>query len=85
MSDDWATIDVQSLTTVGTGSTPLRANSNFYSQSGTPWVTSAATANLFISGAQEFVTQEAITAHRLKLYPIGTLIVATYGEGKTRG
>ena len=34
---------------------------------------------------EEFVTDEAINVHRLKKYPIGTLLVAMYGEGKTRG
>lgn len=35
--------------------------------------------------AKEFVTQAAISAHRLKIYPIGTILIAMYGEGKTRG
>jgi len=30
-------------------------------------------------------TKAAVSAHRLKSYPIGTLLVAMYGEGKTRG
>jgi type I restriction enzyme, S subunit len=31
------------------------------------------------------VTESAIKDHRLKIYPVGTLLVAMYGEGKTRG
>lgn len=81
----WKDVDIQSVATVGTGSTPLRSNPQFYSESGTPWITSAATSEAFINKAQEFVTEKGITAHRLKLYPIGTLLVAMYGEGKTRG
>ena len=85
IEDDWKETDVQSVAIVGTGSTPLRSNSSFYSKRGTPWVTSGATSETFITGAKEFVTDEAIKAHRLKLFPVGTLIVAMYGEGKTRG
>ena len=81
----WKDVDIQSVAIVGTGSTPLRSNPQFYSESGTPWITSAATSEAFINKAQEFVTQKGITAHRLKLYPTGTLLVAMYGEGKTRG
>lgn len=78
-------VSIASIAAVGTGSTPLRSNSRFFASSGTPWVTSAATSNQMITRANEFVTQEAIAAHRLKLYPKGTLLVAMYGEGKTRG
>lgn len=83
--NDWPLIDVQSVAHVGTGSTPLRSNPAFFSSAGTPWVTSAATGNELVQDATEFVTQAAITAHRLKVYPPGTLLVAMYGEGKTRG
>ena len=85
VNGEWEETDVQSVAFVGTGSTPLRSNSSFYSSKGTPWVTSAATGQPFIHEAKEFVTKEAIKEHRLKLYPIGTVIVAMYGEGKTRG
>ena len=76
---------ISSIATVGTGSTPLRSNPRFFASNGTPWVTSAATSQAVIAQAQEFVTKDAIAAHRLKLYPKGTLLVAMYGEGKTRG
>lgn len=82
---DWHQSNVQSVAQVGTGSTPLRSNPAFFSSSGTPWVTSSATSLTLVTSAEEFVTQAAITAHRLKTYPIGTLLVAMYGEGKTRG
>ncbi|MEI7845509.1 MAG: restriction endonuclease subunit S [Chloroflexota bacterium] len=82
---DWEETDIQSVAFVGTGSTPLRSNSSFYASKGTPWITSAATGQPFINEAKEFVTEKAIKEHRLKLYPIGTVIIAMYGEGKTRG
>ena len=81
----WQQTDVQSVALVGTGSTPLRSNPAFFAEQGTPWVTSAATGSEHITAASEFVTPEAIAAHRLKVYPAGTLLVAMYGEGKTRG
>ena len=81
----WQNTDVQSVALVGTGSTPLRTNSRFYSSQGTPWITSAATSQRLVVESQEFVTDEAITTCRLKRYPAGTLLMAMYGEGKTRG
>ncbi len=81
----WCDTTLDQIADVGTGSTPLRSNGDFYSDSGTPWVTSSATGSHFVDGAAEFVTPAAIAAHRLKVYPPGTLLVAMYGEGKTRG
>ena len=85
LGDAWTATDVQSVARVGTGSTPLRSNPAFFTSSGTPWITSAATSQSVVFAAEEFVTYSAITSHRLKLFPAGTLLVAMYGEGKTRG
>lgn len=82
---EWGIADIKSVAYVGTGTTPLRSVSAFYAASGMPWTTSAATASKLIKSADQYVTQEAITAHRLKVYLPGTLLVAMYGEGKTRG
>jgi type I restriction enzyme S subunit len=81
----WRSATLGEVAEVGTGSTPLRSSANFFSSTGTPWVTSAATGQAYVDGADEFVTPAAIAAHRLKTYPPGTLLVAMYGEGKTRG
>lgn len=82
---EWRNTDIQSVAHVGTGSTPLRSNPLFFAAAGTPWVTSAATSQGAVTCADQFVTSEAIVAHRLRIYPVGTLLVAMYGEGKTRG
>lgn len=85
LAKDWVESRIQDIAAVGTGSTPLRSNNAFFASSGTPWVTSAATGLPFVTKSDEFVTDAAIAAHRLKRYPVGTLLVAMYGEGKTRG
>lgn len=84
-SAEWASAEIQDVAHVGTGSTPLRSNPDFFASSGTPWVTSSATSEDVVKQADEYVTAAAIAAHRLKIYPVGTLLVAMYGEGKTRG
>jgi type I restriction enzyme S subunit len=81
----WTTTTLGDIATVGTGATPSRANKAFYSDTGTPWITSASTGQPYVTAANEYVTDAAIAAHRLRVYPAGTLLVAMYGEGKTRG
>lgn len=83
--ENWPKVTVASISDVGTGTTPHRANSLFYAPNGIPWITSAATGKPFVTAAQEFVTPAVLKSGRLKLYPVGTLLVAMYGEGKTRG
>ncbi|WP_396268629.1 restriction endonuclease subunit S [Ideonella sp.] len=83
--DAWTPTTLGEIAGIGTGSTPLRSNGSYFAPSGTPWITSAATGSRYVDQAQEYVTPAAIAAHRLKVYPPGTLLVAMYGEGKTRG
>ena len=82
---DWEPSSIKSIAEVGTGSTPLRSNQSYYSADGMPWITSAATSDELITTANEFVTESGIKAGRLRIFPEGTLLVAMYGEGKTRG
>ena len=84
-SEPWDKTAIHEVAEVGTGSTPLRTNRAFYAGKGTPWITSSATQKDIVDSSENYVTQDAIQAHRLKLYPPGTLLIAMYGEGKTRG
>ena len=70
---------------IGTGATPLRSNSAFYKDGAIPWITSSALNQPFVAKPSEFVTHEALSQTNLKLYPPRTLLLAMYGEGKTRG
>jgi type I restriction enzyme S subunit len=50
-----------------------------------PWVTSSAVNWLFVKDTEEKITEIAIKETRVRINPVHTLIVALYGEGKTRG
>ncbi len=79
----WATID--QLASVGTGVTPLRSNPAYFDGGTIPWTTSGALNEEIVISTSEHVTELAITECRLELFPPGSLLVAMYGEGKTRG
>jgi len=51
----------------------------------TPWITSSALNELYVYKAEEYVTENAIKKTNLKLFPKNSLLIALYGEGKTRG
>ncbi len=79
----WASID--QLADVGTGATPKRDKAGYWNDGDVPWVTSSVVNGDYVDQASEFVTKLALAETNLTLYPIGTLLIAMYGEGKTRG
>ncbi|MBK7333872.1 MAG: restriction endonuclease subunit S [Betaproteobacteria bacterium] len=81
----WRWSTVGELARVGTGATPSRSKALYWSGGDVPWVTSAAVNEPYVDAATEFATQAALLETNLTLYPPGTLLVAMYGEGKTRG
>ena len=79
----WARIGEIGL--VGTGVTPLKSKSEYYVNGDVPWVTSGALNDPFVSRSTHYVTKAALNDTNLRVYPPNTLVVALYGEGKTRG
>ncbi len=80
---EWVTIDT--LANVGTGTTPSRDNAAFFDGGAISWVTSGETGQPFICQTEQHVTEAALAQTSLTIYPVGTLVVAMYGQGKTRG
>ena len=70
---------------VKTGSTPKRGNLNYWNNGTIPWVTSGALNTLLVDKADEYITEAALQETNCKIIPKGSLLVAMYGEGKTRG
>ncbi len=81
----WAWASVDQLADVGTGATPKRDKAAYWSDGDVPWVTSSVVNEDYVDEVSEFVTKLALEETNLTLYPIGTLLIAMYGEGKTRG
>jgi type I restriction enzyme, S subunit len=79
----WAT--VEQLCFVETGATPKRGESKYCDGSTVDWISSSAVNDAIIRGASERITDLAVKETNAKPFPVGTLIVAMYGEGKTRG
>lgn len=80
----WTESTIGEASIVQTGKTPKRSTEKFWKDGTIPWLTSSATNESFTHHAEQFVTQAAVDAG-LKLFQSGTLLLAMYGEGKTRG
>lgn len=75
---------IQELCKVGSGGTPSRSQSEYY-QGSIPWVKTREVVNDIILDTEEHISEQAIADTSAKLYPAGSLIIAMYGEGLTRG
>lgn len=85
LPDGWVWATIAQIAQVGTGVTPLRSKSAYFNEGTVPWVTSGALNSETVTSATELVTELALKECRLEIYPAGSLLVAMYGEGKTRG
>ena len=83
--ETWIWTMLGEITDIGTGSTPSRTEAAFWVDGTIPWITSGSTSRLSITSGDELVTPAAVKAHRLRIYQPGTLLIALYGQGKTRG
>lgn len=80
----WEWVRVIDIVDVGTGSTPATTNRDYYGGE-VPWYTSSATNKPFADKPENFITEKAIKETNCKVFPSGSLIIALYGQGKTRG
>lgn len=80
----WTWARVSDLVEVCTGATPAKSEPAYYGGD-VPWYTSSATNEKFARKPETFITQKALAETNCKVFPAGSLIVALYGQGKTRG
>jgi type I restriction enzyme S subunit len=85
LPNSWECERIGTFGIVGTGSTPSRSNPDYWEPPEFNWVSSGETSGFFVNATKEKVSALAIKETNVSLYPAGTLIVAMYGQGKTRG
>ena len=67
------------------GSTPARGDKRYWSPAEIPWVKTGEVAFAPIIATEEHVSRQALAECSLTLLPIGSVLIAMYGQGKTRG
>lgn len=82
--ESWARHPLKDVTQIGSGGTPSRKNSQYY-LGDILWVKTGEIYWNYIYDSEEKITEEAIANSSAKLYPAGTVLVAMYGQGLTRG
>jgi type I restriction enzyme S subunit len=82
--EEWEVKSLGELATVTAGGTPSRTNPRYWGGD-IPWVTTSEVDFCTITQAEQFITKEGLNNSPAKLLPRGTLLMALYGQGKTRG
>ena len=70
---------------IRSGGTPSRARPDYWLPGSIPWVTTAEIDGSRISKTARAISVEGLAGSSAKVFPAGTVLVAMYGQGKTRG
>ncbi len=81
---NWCVEPLGELFDTTSGGTPDRSVSEYWNGS-IPWITTSLVDFNVIQSAQEFITEAGLANSSAKLFPKNTVLVALYGQGKTRG
>jgi type I restriction enzyme S subunit len=81
---EWSSDSLGSIFETSSGGTPDRVKMEYWNGN-IPWITTSLVAFNTITEADEFITEEGLRNSSAKLFPEKTILMAMYGQGKTRG
>lgn len=81
---DWEVKELGKFAKVTSGGTPSRENKSYW-DGDIPWITTSLIDFNEISTAEQFITENGLNNSSTKIFPAGTLLMALYGQGVTRG
>ena len=84
LSPGWPKIELGEICSIKSGGTPDRTNPAYW-DGAIPWVTTTLIDNGVILRTNEFITPEGLKNSPAWIVPKGTVLMAMYGQGVTRG
>lgn len=81
---EWECVLIDDLANLKSGGTPSRQNSSFWNGD-IPWVKTGEVNYNLIKETEEYITEKGLKMSSTVLFPKGTILMALYGQGKTRG
>ena len=81
---EWKVEPTGMLCEMSSGGTPSRSEPSYWDGS-IPWVKTGEIKYETIYKTEEYITQHGLDSSSAKIFPEGTLVMAMYGEGVTRG
>lgn len=84
LPEGWKRVRLGEIAQISSGGTPDRSQASYWGGK-IAWVTTGEIQFNTITDTAEKITAEGLKNSSAKLYPAGTLLMAMYGQGKTRG
>ncbi|MFN7221881.1 MAG: N-6 DNA methylase [Burkholderiales bacterium] len=84
VNPDWPMVALGDICTIRSGGTPDRSNESYWNGN-IPWVTTTLINYSVIERANEFITEAGLRSSAAWVVPSGTVLMAMYGQGVTRG
>ncbi|ASF47829.1 restriction endonuclease subunit S [Methylovulum psychrotolerans] len=78
-SEEWVVKKIKDISTIKSGSTPLRSNKDFFKNGHIWWVKTTDLNNSNIIKTEECITELALKETSVKIYPKNSVLVAMYG------
>lgn len=81
---EWKISTIDGISEIASGGTPSRSKPEYWNGD-IPWISTTLIDFNTIKGANEYITQDGLNNSSAKIFPKGTILMAMYGQGKTRG
>lgn len=81
----WKKGVIEDIAKVSSGGTPSRQNDAYWLGGQIPWVTTTEVKFGVIKDTEQKITEAGLKNSSAKLFPKDTILMAMYGQGKTRG
>jgi type I restriction enzyme S subunit len=81
---EWSGDSLGQIFKTSSGGTPSRSKEEYWNGN-IPWITTSLVDFNVITKADEFISDEGLKNSSAKVFPEKTILVAMYGQGKTRG
>ena len=81
----WEKIKIGDVFEIKTGATPSRKENKYWDNGTIPWIKTTELKEILINNSEEYITEEGFNKTSVNLLPKNTILIAMYGQGKTRG
>ncbi len=81
----WEVEKIGNITKVQTGKTPSRKNSDYWENGTVNWAKTTEVNQGILTDVEEQITDLAVKECNMITFPNNTILIAMYGQGKTRG
>ncbi|MEA1949041.1 MAG: restriction endonuclease subunit S [Thermodesulfobacteriota bacterium] len=83
--ESWETEHLGQKALITAGGTPSRNISAYWKNATIPWVKTSEINYKLITSTEEHITEEGLNNSVAQILPVGTILMAMYGQGVTRG